>query len=662
MQSALLASALQKAADRNLTVLELVQAAESFKPSGLEAVRTLYATWIRHNQSDPLLYAVQFNYSVLLSDAGALDDAQEALEHALALKSDFYPARINLGRIHERKGSALKAVEQWAKVVDGLVQLNGAAIANKTTALNQMARVLEATGQDDAAENMLRQSIEIDPRQREPIQHFLAGRQRQCEWPIVAPWDRVNRQTLMMGLSPLSAAAYSDDPMFQLALSWHYNLTDVGTLAPLPLSAPHNSGAPLRIGYLSSDLREHAVGHLMAEVFGLHDRKAVEVFAYYCGPKADDPLHHQFRQSAEHWTDVTALDDAEAARRIAADGIRILVDVNGYTREARTKLVAMRPAPVIVNWLGYPGTMASPYHHYIIADETIIPEEHEIFYSEKVLRLPCYQPNNRNRIVAAQTPSRAACQLPEQAMVYCCFNGTHKITRATFERWLAILGRVPGSVLWLLSTSPAVEDRLRTAAATASIAPERLIFAEKIANPNHLARYPLADLFLDCLPYGAHTTASDALWMGVPVLTQVGRCFAARVCGSLVKSAGIEELCCSSAAEYVERAVALGQDKAERDRLKSQLRAQRDTCTLFDTRGLVRGLEGLYADMWRDFESGHRPEPDLTNLDRYLEIAVARDYEGEDFASDAAYRAWWTDMLAHANAARPMPRDQRLFR
>jgi len=663
VQSALLASALQKAAEQKMSVLDLIQTVETLKPLGSEHARSLYATWIRHNESDPLLYAVLFNYSVLLSDSGALAEAQEALERALALKSDFMPACINLGRIHERNGHTVKAVEQWSKVVDGLSAITGAAITNKTTALNQMARVLETASQDDAAENMLRQSVEIDPSQREPVQHYLACRQRQCEWPIVQPWERVNRRTLMTGLSPLSAAAYTDDPMLQLALAWHYNMQDVGTPAPIEITQPAAASPSdrLRIGYLSSDLREHAVGHLMAEVFDLHDRSKVEVFAYYCGPKADDAMHRHYRESAGHWIDITAMSDAEAAQRMVEDGIQILVDVNGYTREARTKLVAMRPAPVIVNWLGYPGTMASPYHHYIIADEAIIPESHEIFYSEKVLRLPCYQPNNRKRIVSSHTPSRADCGLPEQETVYCCFNGTHKITRATFERWLDILQRVPGSVLWLLAAGAAVEERLRAAAASKGIARERLVFADKRANPDHLARYRLADLFLDCLPYGAHTTASDALWMGVPVLTLVGQSFAARVCSSLVKAAGAGELCCDTAKDYVERAAALGLDRARLAVLKDSLSSQRDSCTLFNTPGLVQALEGLYAMMWQDFATGARPVPDLINLDRYLAIGIEREQEAEPFPDNASLRHWWKDKLRQQHALRPMQRDWRLF-
>jgi len=417
----------------------------------------------------------------------------------------------------------------------------------------------------------------------------------------------------------------------------------------------------LRIGYLSSDLREHAVGHLMAEVFSLHDRSKVEVFAYYCGIPANDPMHAAFKSSADHWVSISEMDDVSAAKRIAADGIDILVDVNGYTREARTKVIALRPAPVIVNWLGFPGTMASPYHQYIIADSWIIPEEFETYYSEKVLRLPCYQPNNRKREVSTRQPTRAEMGLPENATVYCCFNGTHKITRFTFERWLTILERVPGSVLWMLGSTEAAHERLRKFAQGRGIATERLIFAEKLKNPDHLARYPLADLFLDTTPYGAHTTASDALWMGVPVLTYTGRSFASRVCGSLSRAAGLPELVCASAEEYIDRAVQLGKDRASIKPYRDRLQSNRNTCTLFDTPLLVREMESLYARMWQDFEQDRLPQPDLSNLETYLEVGCSADHETTEVQSRSEYLGWWREQLSQRHALRPIPADNRIF-
>ncbi|HEX7452854.1 MAG TPA: hypothetical protein VF294_11230 [Polyangiaceae bacterium] len=657
-------AALIRPSAQELSVPDLIRAVEVLKQGGqAQAVPTMYASWIEHNESHTLLYAVLFNYAVTLSDAEQLEAARQCLERAIALNADFIPAYINLGRIQERLGNVPGALSQWSLALARMSAVTGTAITHKTTTLNQSARALEAADQDEAAEQMLRHSLELDSTQREAVQHLIALRQRQCEWPAVLPSERVELRTLIAGLSPLSAAALTDDPLLQLAIACHYNKLDVGDpqekpAKRAPITAP--SGR-LRVGYLSSDLREHAVGYLMTEVFGLHDRGKVEVFAYYCGPEAKDPLHEHFKSTADHFTSITSLDDATAARRIADDGVQILVDLNGYTREARLKLVAQRPAPVIVNWLGFPGTMASPYHHYLIADDFIVPESHELYYSEKVLRLPCYQPSLRARTVAQHTPTRSEVGLPENATVFCCFNGVHKIHPFTFDRWLSILARVPGSVLWLLGSSDATNERLRVYAAQRGIAKERLVYAQKLTNPFHLARYGLADLFLDTTPYGAHTTASDALWSGVPVLTLSGRSFASRVCGSLVRAAGIPELVCESADEFVTRAVRYGNDRASLAPLRERLRAGRDSCTLFDMPSLVRHLEALYAEMRRAHETGTLPRPDLKNLDVYLEAGQNQQPDAVDLQTLADYRGFWLEKLAQRHQHRPIDADSRLI-
>jgi predicted O-linked N-acetylglucosamine transferase (SPINDLY family) len=656
-------SAVIQSAARNFSVPDLIRTVEMLKQSGqANQVESLYATWVQHNQDNPLLYAVLFNYSVVLSDTGKMTAARECLERAISLNPEFMPAYINLGRAYERLGNAGLALVQWSAALSKMTAVNGSAITYKTTALNQSARALETANQDDLAEEMLRQSLEIDCHQREVIQHLVALRQRQCKWPVILPSERVNSAILVEGMSPLSAAAHTDDPLLQLAMAWNYNKSDVGTPTLAMTSWPRAKDAtgPLRIGYLSSDLREHAVGYLMTEVFGLHDRRQVEVFAYYCGPEASDALHEHFKKSVHHWVSISQMTDADAAQKIADDGIQILVDLNGYTREARLKLVALRPAPIIVNWLGYPGTMASPYHHYIIADDWIIPESHTMYYSEKVLRLPCYQPSNRKRTFAEREPSRSEVGLPEHAMVYCCFNGAHKINRFTFDRWLMILGRVPDSVLWLLGSTEAANQRLRGYAAERGIAQERIIFAQKVANPAHLARYILADLFLDTTPYGAHTTASDALWMGVPVLTLSGRSFASRVCGSLVRSAGMPEMVCASAEEFVERAVAMGNERSLLEPLRKLLRAGRDSYVLFDMPKLVHKLEELYRQMWVEFEKGELPRPDLANLDVYLEVGSQVNHDAMEVQSIPDYLDWWRNHLAFRHRFRPVAHDSRL--
>lgn len=662
MTTDILTAALIRSMARDFSVSDLIRTIETLKQSGQgSSVETLYATWIQYNQDNPLLFAILFNYAVALSDSGKLSDARPYLERAVALNPDFIPAYINLGRVYERLGNVNMAVVQWSAALTRLSTVNGTTIGHKTTVLNQTARALEAANQDESSEKMLWQSLEIDCHQREVVQHFVALRQRQCEWPIILTSERVSTTDLVEGMSPLSAAAYSDDPIFQLALASQYNKMDVGSPKRAMPSWPSvcKASGPLRIGYLSSDLREHAVGYLMTEVLGLHDRAKVEVFAYYCGPEAHDPLHGRFRATADHWLSISGLDDFTAAQRMTEDGIQILVDLNGYTREARLKLVALRPAPVIVNWLGFPGTMASPYHHYIVADDWIIPETHEMYYSERVMRLPCYQPNNRTRSVLQETPSRADVGLPEKGMVYCCFNGTHKISQFTFDRWLMIVARVPGSVLWLLGSTETTNERLRDYAARRGVARERLVFAEKLANPAHLARYTLADLFLDTTPYGAHTTASDALWMGVPVLTLSGRSFASRVCGSLVRAAGISELVCTSAEEFVERAVALGGSR-DLQSFRERLREGRDSCSLFDTPLLVRHLEKLYGEMWIQYERGELPRPDLSNLDVYFEVGSQVKHDDMEVQMLDDYHGWWRERLAERHKFRPIEPDRRL--
>ncbi len=659
-----LASAMIRPMAKELSVPDLIRAVEVLRQSGQpSAVGVLYATWIQHNPDDPLLYAVLFNYAVALADAEELDAARQCLERAIGLNADFMPAYINLGRVYERMGNVGLALAQWSAALARMAPVTGPAITHKTTTLNQSARALEAADQDEAAEQMLRHSLELDPSQREAVQHLVALRQRQCEWPLILPSDRVEHRTLMRGLSPLSAAALADDPLLQLAVAFHYNRSDVGVPAGrVKLGATARAGsAPLRVGYLSSDLREHAVGYLMTEVFGLHDREKVETFAYYCGPDSRDALHAHFKATAQHFRPITHMDDVTAARCIADDRIQILVDLNGYTREARLKVVAQRPAPVIVNWLGFPGTMASPYHHYLVADDFIVPESHELYYTEKVLRLPCYQPTLRKRNVAAHTPTRAEVGLPDDAMVYCCFNGVHKLNSFTYERWLSVLSRVPGSVLWLLGSNDATHARLRDHASRRGVERERIVFAQKLANPFHLARYALADLFLDTTPYGAHTTASDALWTGVPVLTLSGRSFASRVCGSLSRAAGLPELVTDSPEQFVEMAVRLGTDRGALSPLRERLRAGRDSCTLFDMPLLVRRLEGLYEKMWEDHESGRLPRPDLRNLDVYLEIASQLNPDAFDAQVHADYRGFWLEKLRKRHEHRPVERDDRLL-
>ncbi|MEO5364439.1 MAG: tetratricopeptide repeat protein, partial [Magnetococcus sp. DMHC-8] len=652
-----------RAMERTLGVSELISLAARLGEAGQpEQMAELYRIWLLHNGDDPLAHAVFFNYGTHLNQIGELSGARQALSEAIRLNPDFYPAYINLGNVLDRLGAQPAALECWQTVVDKLALIKADLVEYKLAALKQIARVTPSLEQ---AEEALRASLEIHPNQREIAQQWINKRQGQCKWPVVQPFAQCTRAQLLAVPAPLSAALHTDDPLLQLANAAQYNRVEVGR-SPIDFLDSHaalRTDPPprLRIGYLSSDLRDHAVGYLTAEIYELHDRDKVELFLYYIGIPTDTPFHHRIKTAADHWVDLNNMTDEEAARRIVADRIAILVDLNGYTHSARLKLVAMRPAPVIVNWLGYPGTTGSPYHHYIIADDFIIPPHHEIYYSEQVVRLPCYQPNDRQRVVSSSLPTRQEAGLPETGMVYSCLNGAQKITPFIWQLWMAILQQVPDSVLWLLNEDDAIQQRLKEAAVQQGVAAERLIFAQRKLNPEHVARFPLSDLCIDSAPYGSHTTASDALWMGVPVLTLTGLGFAARVCGSLVKAAGLAELICYDPAEYVARAVALGRDPARRVAYRQRLAAQRDTCVLFDTPALVRHLEELYADMWTAFQQDRLPRPDLANLEIYQEIGIELDNGGVGVADDARYRAQYQAKLRERDRYAFIRPDNRLW-
>lgn len=598
---------------------------------GHERAVDLYKTWLALNPDDQHLHAAYFNYSVALAKAGDRAGAINALRECIRLKPDFYPPYVNLGRLLEDSGRDGAAIAQWLELVKGLPQVNGNAVRHKLLVLKQIGRVLEAAHHDSAAEEALQQSLDLKLEQPEVIQHWIALRQRQCKWPVIEGWDGVPARALLAGISPLSAAVMLDDPQFQLARACRYarEMVPVPELAPFDFAQRQREDRKrkLRIGYVSSDLREHAVGFGLAEMLELHDHERFEIHAYYCGIDRDDPTRARIRASVDHWLDIRTLSDDAAAQRIHADGIDILIDLNGYTRDARTGVFARRPAPVAVNWFGFPGTMGTPYHHYIIADPFLVPEGQEIHYSERVLRLPCYQPNDRKRPVSSRPSQRAEEGLPETGFVFCCLNGSQKITRAMFGLWMQILAAVPDSVLWLLDSTAATNARLRHLAGEHGIAPERLCFAPKRPNPEHLARYRLADLFLDTYPYGAHTTAADALWMGVPVVTVAGESFASRVCGDVVSAAGLPELVCQSGADYVARAVELARQPARLGELRRRLDIGRETSLLFDTPRLTRSLEALFAQMWADFQGGRLPMPRLPRSDVLLEIGTELNLE-----------------------------------
>ncbi len=660
---------LERARRRQLSMTDLIQAAERLAGGDVARLRTeLYKNWIAFNADHPFVHLAYFNYSVVLRDFGDLAGAINALRECVRIDPNFGPARINLGRALEDGGDIALAVAQWREFAETFPDATPGRLNHRLMALQHIGRVLENTEQLAPAEDALHQAVELRPDKTEAGQHWISLRQRQCKWPTLPPSEYASPKQMIAAISPISLAAYADDPMFQLARAYMYNKTFVGRPEPGPIGPPAprkktGAGKRLRIGYVSSDLREHAVGFALCEVFELHDKSKVEVFAYYCGgPRSGDSTHDRIRAVVDQWRDIGELSDLQAAQKIAEDAIDILVDLNGYTKHARTKIFAYRPAPVIVNWCGYPGTMGSPYHHYLIADRHIIPPENEIFYSERVLRVACNQPLDRKREISASRPTRAQAGLPDNAFVYASLNGMQKLTANGFARWMTILNGVPDSVLWLLTGDEATNLRLRDAASERGVSAERILFAHKAVPPHHLARISLADLFLDTTPYGAHSTAADALTMGLPILTLRGRSFASRFCGSVVAAAGLEDLICGTPEEYVRRAIAFGRDPQSLVRYRDQLRLGSESSVLRDIPALTRRLEELFFQMQSECERGATPDPDLTNLAVYYEIGAELDLANIELLDERSYRSLYLERLAKWNACAAIPPDNRFWR
>lgn len=361
----------------------------------------------------------------------------------------------------------------------------------------------------------------------------------------------------------------------------------------------------IRIGYVSADYYAHATTALCMRLFECHDRNDFEVIGISLITDKNDATTERLKSTFDAYHEVAHLNDDQAADAIRQLDIDILVDLKGHTKDSRPGIFARHPAPVQVNYLGFPGSLGGTLMDYIIADIHVIPEALEAFYTEKVARLPgSYQINNNRRTIASDTSSRADHGLPQHGFVFCCFNNNYKITPNVFDIWMRLLNRVPGSVLWLLADNNEAMENLRLEAAQRGVDPTRLVFAGRVASEFHLARHRHADLFLDTLPINAHTTTSDALWAGLPVLTCTGEAFAARVAASLLHAAGVPELVTDNYADYEALALELASDATKLNALKHRLEANRLTCDLFNTEKTTRNLEAAYKAMHARRQAG----------------------------------------------------------
>jgi predicted O-linked N-acetylglucosamine transferase (SPINDLY family) len=347
----------------------------------------------------------------------------------------------------------------------------------------------------------------------------------------------------------------------------------------------------------------------MAGVYENHDRSRFDIRAVSIGPKDSSLMRRRLEGAFESFLDAGGLSDAEVAAKIRSAEIGILVDLNGFTGNSRTNIFAHRAAPIQVNYLGYPGTMGAGYIDYIIADPTVIPSSEQGDFSEKIAYLPnSYQANDSRRSISETALTREECGLPDSGFVFCCFNNNYKITPDVFDVWMRILIKVQGSVLWLFESNAAAATNLKREAERRGVDAERLVFAKRMSLPDHLARHRLADLFLDTLPYNAHTTASDALWAGLPVLTQIGETFAGRVAASLLKAVGLPELITHGSKEYERLAIEIATHPETLTAMKKKLAENRLSTPLFDTKLLTRQLEAAYVAMYERYQAGLAPD------------------------------------------------------
>jgi len=523
---------------------------------------------------------------------------------ALQLTPDFPEAWSNRGNTLSalsRFGEALAHYDQAIRLRPGYAE----AWYNKAITLEGLGRLEEAIASYE-------QAIRFKPDLDFLYGDLVAARMRVCDWRDFDSQSRTLLDRISRGeraIQPFSYLALSDSEEANQKAARIWVKSKCASVECLQPAAGSSSHEKIRVGYYSAHFHNHATAYLMAELFELHDRERFELFAFSFGPDASDEMRARLLPCFARFIDVENQSDREVAELSTSLGIDIAVDLMGFIKDSRPGIFAHRAAPVQVSYLGYPATMGAGFVDYIVADKTLVPDSNRRFFTEKIVCLPnSYQVNDRRRKIADVMPARRDYALPDTGFVFCCFNNNFKISPSSFHSWMRILREVEGSVLWLFEENPAVSRNLEKEATARGVSSNRLVFAKRMALPEHLARQKLADLFLDTLPYNAHTTASDALWSGLPVLTLLGNTFAGRVAASLLNAVGLPELVTHTREEYEALAIKLASDKARLQEIRQRLLVGRDTAPLFDTPLFARHLESAYREMHERSRAGLPPD------------------------------------------------------
>jgi protein O-GlcNAc transferase len=555
---------------------------------------------------DPNAAEVHANRGAVLRTLRRPADSLKSYERALAINVESLEAYVHKGQVLQELRRLADAVQAYDMAL-ALRPDHVGAHHRRAIALKDIERL-------DEALVSIERAVELDRNTPYVLGERLMIKAQACDWNRLDEASDAVVEAVGQGMRAstpftLLATPCAEDVRRKCAEIFmrDQHPPRPNQLPPIGRSASDSSGR-IRIAYVSGDFRAHAVASLIAGVLEEHDRTRFEVHAISFGPNDKTAPRARLEKAVEHFIDVRDMVDSDVASLMRERNIDIAIDLMGFTGNCRAGILAHRPAPIQVSYLGYPGTMGADYIDYIVADRIVIPETEQRFYAEKVVYLPeSYQCNDSKRKIGNRTLDRTGAGLPLDAFVFCSFNNNFKIRPEMFDVWMRILQRSADSVLWLLRSNSNVERNLRNEAEKRGVSGERLVFAPRMDAADHLARHGLADLFLDTQPYGAHTTASDALWTGLPVLTCLGDSFAARVGASLLNAIGLPEMVTRSLEEYEARAVTLAHDRLALAEVKARLARHRDTHPLFDTVRFTRHLEAAFARMWRLYRNGSPP-------------------------------------------------------
>jgi predicted O-linked N-acetylglucosamine transferase (SPINDLY family) len=564
------------------------------------------ASYEKSLAAEPARPPVLNNLGNALCDLNRFDQAIAVYSRALALQPNYADALNNRGRVFfriKRYEEALADFDKALKIAPKHVE----ALNNRGNALRDLRRYQEAIGDFE-------QALVLAPEHAYAFGGLADSALKICDWPRTKSIGREMAARINKGdiVPPLTLLGYSSDPMLQLQCV-RANIEHLVAPHSVPVESKRSELGrrqfeKLRIAYLSSDYFRHATAFLMAELFEIHDRSRFAILGVCFSRDDGSEMRSRLISAFDEFHQVGMHSDREVADLLRRRQVDIAVDLKGFTQDSRPGILSSRPAPVQVTYLGFPGPMGANFIDYVLADPLVLPLEQQPFYPEKIVHLPdCYQVNDGRREIALTTPSRQNMGLPERGFVFCCFNNNWKITPALFDVWMRLMRAVEGSVLWLIRDNPAAEANLRKEAAARSIDPDRLVFAQHVSLEDHLARHRLADLFLDTLPYNAHTTASDALWTGLPIVTCLGESFSGRVAASLLHAVGLSELVTTNLPDYEALALRLASDPASLKAVRKRLEANRSCFPLFDTDRFRRHIESAYTTMWEIHQRGEPP-------------------------------------------------------